>query len=178
MQKGKRSLSLQTRDVAAAWKPVKPSTQPFLSHVYRLGSNPSCPHSQEWMRNSVLAQYIKRCVRDFDASLKGKVDLFIMEVSMQTVEDIRKALKAHRQQLKERFKVEEIGIFGSYVRKQQRSNSDVDVLVTFSETVDLFTFVELENHLREILGVKVDLVMKDALKPRLKERILCEAEYL
>jgi predicted nucleotidyltransferase len=97
---------------------------------------------------------------------------------MKTLEQIRKTLAQHRQELRERFKVEEIGVFGSYVKKQQRSNSDVDVLVTFSETVDLFTFVELENYLRELLGVKVDLVMKDALKPRLRERILNEAVYL
>lgn len=51
-------------------------------------------------------------------------------------------------------------------------------MVDFYETIDLFTFVELENYLSEILGVKVDLVMKDALKPRLKEKILSEAVYL
>ena len=84
----------------------------------------------------------------------------------------------HKQELRDRFKVEEIGIFGSYVRKDQKKKSDLDVLVSFSETIDLFTFVELENYLSDILGVKVDLVMKDALKPRLKERILSEAVYL
>ncbi len=48
----------------------------------------------------------------------------------------------------------------------------------FYETIDLFTFVELENYLSDILGVKVDLVMKDGIKPRLKERILSEAVYV
>ena len=61
---------------------------------------------------------------------------------------------------------------------RKKKKSDLDVLVSFSETIDLFTFVELENYLSDILGVKVDLVMKDALKPRLKERILSEAVYL
>jgi predicted nucleotidyltransferase len=97
---------------------------------------------------------------------------------MKTVEKIKETLAEHKQELKERFKVEEIGIFGSYVRKEQKRKSDVDILVTFYETVDLFTFVELENYLRDLLGLKVDLVMKDALKPRLKERILSEAVYL
>jgi len=97
---------------------------------------------------------------------------------MTTVEQIKDTLKEHREELKERFKVVEIGIFGSYVRKEQKRKSDVDILVDFYETIDLFTFVELENYLTEILGVKVDLVMKDALKPRLKERILSEAVYL
>lgn len=97
---------------------------------------------------------------------------------MKTVENIKETLAEHKQELTERFKVEEIGIFGSYVRKEQKRKSDVDILVTFYETIDLFTFVELENYLRDLLGLKVDLVMKDALKPRLKERILSEAVYL
>ncbi len=56
--------------------------------------------------------------------------------------------------------------------------SDLDVLVTFSETIDLFSFVELENCLSDPLGIKVDLVMKEGIKPRLKERILSEAIYV
>jgi uncharacterized protein len=97
---------------------------------------------------------------------------------MIAVEKIKKTLAERKQELRERFKVEEIGIFGSYVRKQQQRKSDVDVLVSFYETIDLFMFVELENYLSDLLGVKVDLVMKDALKPRLKKRILSEAVYL
>jgi predicted nucleotidyltransferase len=97
---------------------------------------------------------------------------------MKTFEDLKDTLAEHKQELRDRFKVEEIGIFGSYVRREQKKKSDLDVLVSFSETIDLFTFVELENYLSDILGVKVDLVMKDALKPRLKERILSEAVYL
>ena len=84
----------------------------------------------------------------------------------------------HKEELKKKYKVKEIGIFGSYVRQQKTKKSDVDVLVTFYETIDLFTFVELENYLSDILGVKVDLVMKDGIKPRLKERILNEAVYV
>ena len=97
---------------------------------------------------------------------------------MKTFEKLKDTLAEHKQELRDRFKVEEIGIFGSYVRKEQKKKSDLDVLVSFFETIDLFTFVELENYLSDILGVKVDLVMKDALKPRLKERILSEAVYL
>ena len=97
---------------------------------------------------------------------------------MTTIEQIKDKLAKHREELKERFKVAEIGIFGSYVRKEQKKKSDVDIMVNFYETIDLFMFVELADYLSEILGVKVDLVMKDALKPRLKERILSEAVYL
>jgi uncharacterized protein len=101
-----------------------------------------------------------------------------MQINMKTFEKLKDTLAEHKQELRGRFKVEEIGIFGSYVRKEQKKKSDLDVLVSFSETIDLFTFVELENYLSDILGVKVDLVMKDSLKPRLKDRILNEAVYV
>ena len=97
---------------------------------------------------------------------------------MKTFEQLKDILSNHKQELNDRFKVEEIGIFGSYVRERQKKKSDLDVLVSFSETIDLFTFVELENYLSDVLGVRVDLVMKDSLKPRLKDRILNEAVYV
>ena len=97
---------------------------------------------------------------------------------MPTVEKLKAILALHKENLKKNYKVKEIGIFGSYVRHEQKKESDLDVLVTFCETIDLFTFVELENYLSDILGVKVDLVMKDGIKPRLKERILSEAVYV
>jgi predicted nucleotidyltransferase len=101
-----------------------------------------------------------------------------MQIKMETFEKLKDILVECKQQLKDRYKVEEIGIFGSYVRKEQKKRSDLDVLVSFSETIDLFMFVELENYLSNILVVKVDLVMKDSLKTRLKERILNEAVYV
>ncbi len=97
---------------------------------------------------------------------------------MKTIEKIKALLAKHKDELEEKFKVKEIGIFGSFARKEQRKKSDVDILVEFSETIDLFTFVELGDYLNEILGIKVDVVMKDTLKPRIKERILSEAIYL
>jgi uncharacterized protein len=97
---------------------------------------------------------------------------------MQTLDKLKNILALHKDELKEKYKVREIGIFGSYVRAEQKKKSDVDVLVTFYETIDLFSFVELENYLSDILGIKVDLVMKDGIKPRLKERILSEAVYV
>jgi predicted nucleotidyltransferase len=97
---------------------------------------------------------------------------------MPTLEKLKAILALHKENLKKNYKVKEIGIFGSYVRHEQKKKSDLDVLVIFYETIDLFTFVELENYLSDILGVKVDLVMKDGIKPRLKERILSEAVYV
>ena len=97
---------------------------------------------------------------------------------MRNLEEIKKIINEHKPILEERFKVNSIGIFGSYVRKSQKEKSDIDVLVGFYETIDLFEFVELENFLREILSVKVDVVMKETLKPRIKDRILKEAVYI
>ena len=99
-------------------------------------------------------------------------------IKMNNIEEIRSKLEELKPVLKDRFKVESIGFFGSYVRGEQKRGSDLDVLVEFSEPIGLFKFIELEDFLTEKLGVKVDLVMKDSLKPRIKESILKEAVYV
>jgi len=73
--------------------------------------------------------------------------------------------------LQDRYHVQTLSAFGSYVRHEQDVGSDLDILVTFSETPSLLTFVALENYLSDLLGVKVDLVMKSALKPHIGQRI-------
>jgi predicted nucleotidyltransferase len=70
--------------------------------------------------------------------------------------------------------VKTIGVFGSYVRGEQKATSDVDVLVEFEQPIGLFEFMALENYLTELLGVKVDLVSKKALKPYIGKHILAE----
>lgn len=97
---------------------------------------------------------------------------------MKTLEEIKQWLAQHKSTLQERYKVKELGIFGSYVRQEQTETSDVDVLVEFFETPSLLKFVNLENYLSDHLGVKVDLVHKSGLKPRIGERILAEVIYL
>lgn len=69
-----------------------------------------------------------------------------------------------------------IGIFGSYIRGEEKKESDLDILVEFEESADLslLGFVRLENRLSEELGVKVDLVEKGTLKPRIGKRVLEE----
>jgi len=74
------------------------------------------------------------------------------------------------------YQVKSLGLFGSYVRREQHEDSDLDILVEFREIPGLLRFIELENYLTDILGVKVDLVMRDALKPRIGQRILNEVE--
>lgn len=96
----------------------------------------------------------------------------------KTLEEIKKILKENQTVLRERFKVKEMGIFGSFVRGEQRKRSDLDILVEFDQPISLLEFVALERHLSEIIGEKVDLVMKSALKPRIGKHILEEVIYI
>jgi predicted nucleotidyltransferase len=91
-----------------------------------------------------------------------------------TVETIKTKLAEYKPDLARRYGVRELGIFGSYVRGENKSASDVDILIDFTESVSLLTFIHLENELSDLLGVKVDLVMKSALKPHIGKHILEE----
>jgi uncharacterized protein len=93
---------------------------------------------------------------------------------MKTLEEIKGVLKKQKPFLKEKYGVSEIGIFGSYVRGEQRKKSDLDILVEFNKPIGLLKFVGLEIYLSEVLGIKVDLVMKGSLKPRIGKHILKE----
>ena len=93
---------------------------------------------------------------------------------MKNVETIKRTLFEHKADLREKFKVKNIGVFGSYVRGEQKGSSDVDVLIEFDDPIGLFEFMKLENYLSDLLGVKLDLVSKKALKPHIGERILEE----
>jgi uncharacterized protein len=99
---------------------------------------------------------------------------------MKTLTEIREILSQCKPIVQEKFKVRELGIFGSYLRQEQTEESDIDVLVEFEPgfRFGLITFCELEDYLSEMLGVKVDLVMKQGLKPRIGKRILSEVIYL
>ncbi len=85
-------------------------------------------------------------------------------------------LQAHLPELRERFGVRGLWLFGSYLREEQRKRSDLDVLVEFDRVPSLFEFIRLERYLSELLKIKVDLVMKSALKPAIGRHILEEAQ--
>ncbi|MDI6884765.1 MAG: nucleotidyltransferase family protein [archaeon] len=93
---------------------------------------------------------------------------------MKNLADIMKTLAAHKEELQQRYKVKEIDIFGSVVRGEQKGTSDVDILVEFENPIGFFTFLELEEYLSNLLGLKVDLVPKKALKPNIGRYILQE----
>lgn len=102
--------------------------------------------------------------------------LFVYNQFMaQKLESLLKILHQQIPLLAERYSVETLEVFGSYVRDEQKQDSDLDVLVTFKEDPSLLTYIAIENYLSDLLGVKVDLVMKDSLKPRIGEQILSEA---
>jgi len=98
--------------------------------------------------------------------------------NMGTVESIKRILKSHKREIQKRYNVKEIGIFGSYVRGEQKSKSDIDILVDFFEAPDLIEFIELRTYLSRLLKAEVDLVMKSALKPGIGRKILNEVIYL
>ena len=94
----------------------------------------------------------------------------------KSLDEIKEILKKYEKDLKEKYGIKEIGIFGSYLRGEAKEGSDLDILVEFNpETkISLLDFVELENYLSDLLRVKVDLVEKSALKPKIGKRILSE----
>lgn len=96
---------------------------------------------------------------------------------MKTLKEIKKILIQHKKELADRYKVKEIGIFGSYVRGEGKDKSDLDILVEFNGPIGL-KFIELAEFLENILGVKIDLVSKGAIKPNRWKYIEEELVYV
>ena len=93
--------------------------------------------------------------------------------------EIKKILKKNDRYIKTTFYVREIGIFGSFVKERQKTKSDIDILVAFEKGhKDFFNYMRLKYRMEQLLGRKVDLVIKEAVKPRLRERIFNEVEYV
>jgi uncharacterized protein len=92
-------------------------------------------------------------------------------------DQILKIIANHREELSTEFGVKSLALFGSVVRDESTPASDVDLLVEFDgRPVGLFHLSRTQHYLESILGVpKVDLVLRDSIKPALKERILREA---
>jgi len=93
-------------------------------------------------------------------------------------EKIQKKIEVNLPLLRQKYKVKRIGIFGSYVRNEQKRGSDVDVLVEFRTPVGFFEFIRLENYLSRILNKKVDLISRKAIKKAIKSDIIKEVKYV
>lgn len=92
----------------------------------------------------------------------------------KSLDEIKKILNIHRSELRDKYKITEIGVFGSYVRGEQKRKSDIDILAEFGEPISLLDLVGAELYLKKILKMKVDLVPREDLRPELKERIIRE----
>ncbi|MHA1916976.1 MAG: nucleotidyltransferase family protein [Candidatus Ranarchaeia archaeon] len=93
---------------------------------------------------------------------------------------IKAILATNKEKLCKRYKIKNIGIFGSYVHGVQNIQSDIDVLVEFEESskLSLLDLAGLEIELSDLLGIKVDLVEKRNLKPFIGKRVLKEVIYI
>jgi len=88
--------------------------------------------------------------------------------------EILNTLAKHRDEIRQKYKAEVKGLFGSFARGEQRGESDIDVLVDFTEQADLFDYVGLGLFLEEKLNRKIDVVPQSSLRKEIKAGILQE----
>ncbi|MCU0288782.1 MAG: nucleotidyltransferase family protein, partial [Acidobacteria bacterium] len=93
-----------------------------------------------------------------------------MELTMKTLAQLKKILATQKPELMKKYHLKKLGVFGSYVRGEETQTSDLDVMVDFERPIGL-DFVTLADELESLLGVKVDLVSVNAIKPRMMESI-------
>ena len=94
-------------------------------------------------------------------------------------QEITNRLQAILPDLRQEYGVRNMWLFGSYIRAEQTADSDVDILITFDNPhLSLIEFIQLEQHLTAVLGIKVDLVERELLKPTIGQNILQEAVAL
>lgn len=96
-------------------------------------------------------------------------------MARKSLTELLELLHNHLPEFRQRYAVSSLAVFGSYTRHEQGKLSDLDILVEFEETPSLIRFIKFENELTALLDVKVDLVMKTALKPSIGARILRDA---
>jgi predicted nucleotidyltransferase len=94
---------------------------------------------------------------------------------MRAFKEIKDILKSKAGELRDRFSISKISVFGSIVRGEASAGSDIDILATFDSDISLLKLVSAENYLSEILNMKVDLIPEKNLRIELRERILKEA---
>jgi len=100
-----------------------------------------------------------------------------MNKMKKSKEQILDTLKSIKDDLNKRYRIKNIGLFGSYVNNKQKDTSDIDFLVEFEEDADLFHLVGLSRYLEEIFNTRVDVISKPSLKEDLKQHILQEVIY-
>ncbi|MFA5296464.1 MAG: nucleotidyltransferase family protein [Methanoregulaceae archaeon] len=97
---------------------------------------------------------------------------------MRDTSEILKQLRSIRQELRKRYHVKRIGIFGSYSREEQNDQSDLDLIVEFHQPIGMMAFVHLKDFISENLNLRIDLVTPDGLHPLIRDRALYEVVYV
>ena len=92
-------------------------------------------------------------------------------------QDILKVLDENRSEIRSRFGVASLSLFGSLSRDEAVAESDVDILVAFVKTPGIFGFLELKEYLENLLQCSVDLVTKNALKKQFRKQVFQEAVH-
>jgi len=116
-------------------------------------------------------------IKKFSVKKHGNEKNYVPLLPMKTRTEIENKLKEIKPMLTDKFFVSQIGYFGSYTMDEQTENSDIDIIVEFSEPIG-WRFFTLEKYLEEIFGLKIDLVTKDALKENFKNNILQQVRYI
>lgn len=93
---------------------------------------------------------------------------------MNSLSEIKQILREKQDFLKQQFRVEKIGIFGSYARGEQTENSDLDIIIEYQIAPTLLMLIELKDYLTNLFGIPVDIVTKNGLKDRIKRQVLSE----
>ncbi|HEY4716338.1 MAG TPA: nucleotidyltransferase family protein [bacterium] len=100
-------------------------------------------------------------------------------MSKKSSDKILKIIEQKKDELKKRFKMKEIGLFGSYTKGEHTEASDVDILVEFEKGHKTFdNYMDLKFFLEDLLGMEIDLVIKEAIRKELKDVILTETVYV
>jgi uncharacterized protein len=97
---------------------------------------------------------------------------------MKNKDGIITILRVLTEEIKTKYNAHIKGIFGSYVRQEEKENSDIDILVDFDEEADLFDFSGLSLFLEEKLKCRVDLIPKDSIREEIRDHITRETVYI
>jgi len=97
---------------------------------------------------------------------------------MKTQTEVLQMLAQQKSSLLETYQITRLGIFGSYARGEQTDDSDIDILVEYEKAPSLWQLIELRDYLSELFTIKVDVVTRNGLKARIKEKVLAEVIYL
>lgn len=97
---------------------------------------------------------------------------------MRNTSEMLDTLRGMRHELAERYHVKSIGIFGSYSKKHQIEESDLDLVVEFDQPIGMMAFVHLKNLIADRLDIKVDLVTPDGLHPLIRDQVMHEVVYV